>query len=104
MWLHVDREADPQVPTFGSRARLLGAEGVVPDLRRRLLERLLGRDVLDRHAAGRLVGEVGPVEDVAAPELERVEPEFAVYSIICSRAVVSIIHGPRYEADPHVLV
>ena len=28
----------------------------------------------------------------------------AVYSIICSRAVVSIIHGPRYDAEPQVLV
>ena len=49
---HVDREADPQVAAFGGGARLLGAERVVPDLGRRLLEGLLGRHVLDDHAAG----------------------------------------------------
>ena len=51
------------------------------------------------------VRQVGFVDDVAPAQLQRVDPELAGdVSIICSRAVVSIIHGPRYEHRPHVFV
>ena len=75
MRFDVDGETDPEESALRGRPRLFGAEGVVPDLGRRLLERLLGGHVLDGHAAGRGVREIGTVEDVAATEVERVEPE-----------------------------
>ena len=48
----VAREPDAEVPTLGGGADLLDAERVVPDLGGRLLECLLGSDVLDDHATG----------------------------------------------------
>ena len=86
-------------------ASLLGAERVVADHRRGLLERLCGRHVEHRNAARQRVRQLVALKHVAAAQLERVDVELAgERSIACSRKYVSICHGPRYGAREHVLV
>ncbi len=104
--LDVEREPDAQEASVGACAGLLGAEGVVPDRVDTLLERLLGRHVVDELATGRRVRKLGSVQHVAAAQLDGVHPDRAraTTSTISSRATVSIIHGPRYAALPQVLV
>ena len=86
------------------RLLLLGAEGVVVNGLDRLLERLLGRHAVDVLAARRRVGELAAVDHIAAAQLERVHSDLARHHVDELLAVVSIIHGPRYAALPHVFV
>ena len=75
--LHVQRDPEPEIAALLARGALLGAELVIADHRRRLLERLRGRDVLERDAARHGVRQLVALEHVAAPQLERVDAELA---------------------------
>ena len=71
----VDRQADPEVTAFGTGVGLLPAETGVVDQLRGLLEGLGRADRLVDQAGGGRERQLGALDDVAPPDLERVDTQ-----------------------------
>ena len=71
--LDVEPDADPEQPSRLELLLLLAAESVVVDHRGGLLQRLRRRHMVERQTDGQEVRELVALDDVAAPELERVD-------------------------------